>query len=194
MPATMPPAGALATSRRHPGSRRAEMFSQRRASRARDSATQCPVRWAQAADTVTWMSPDQADLRDATRGMMGRLAATRLPLWEAVDRLPENERNDLSEQLHAPIRRSERKLRRRCVTASGSHAGRTGVSHPPDALPHRTATDRGRTEPRVRSRLPAMRQVSARFRRGLAPSAAPTGFSACFASETGAREPASHGR
>ena len=77
------------------------MFSQRRASRARDSATQCPVRRAQAADTVSCMSPDQADLRDATRGMMGQLAATRLPLWEAVDRQPENERNDLSEQLHA---------------------------------------------------------------------------------------------
>ena len=77
----MTPAGALATSRCHPGPRKVETSSQQRARKARDSATQCPVRRARAAGTVTCMSPNQVDLRDANRGMMGQLAATRLPLW-----------------------------------------------------------------------------------------------------------------
>ena len=166
MPTTMTPAGAQATSGRHTRSCKAETSSQRRAGEARDSATRCPVWSARAADTVTCMSSDQVDLRDATRGMMGQLAAARLPLWEAVDRLPENEHNDLRPASCAG-RGSEHKLRRRCVTASGSHPGRTGVPRPQDALPHRTTTDRGRTHPRVRSRLPAMRHVPARSGRGL---------------------------
>ena len=45
------------------------------------------------------VSSDEAARPDANGAQMGRLAATRLALWEAVDRLPEDDRDDLLQQL-----------------------------------------------------------------------------------------------
>ncbi|WP_419933192.1 hypothetical protein [Candidatus Poriferisodalis sp.] len=49
------------------------------------------------------MSSSQAKPHEAGGGTSGRLAATRLALWEAVDRLPEDDREELREQLHSLI-------------------------------------------------------------------------------------------
>lgn len=49
------------------------------------------------------MSPDPAGSQNADRGTPGRLAATRLALWEAVDRLPDVDREELQQRLHALV-------------------------------------------------------------------------------------------
>lgn len=55
------------------------------------------------APTVPGMSPDPADLLDAAGMANGKLMATRLVLWEAIDRLDDAERTEMRDAFTAMI-------------------------------------------------------------------------------------------
>ena len=52
---------------------------------------------------MTGVSSDQLGQTDVAGGMMGQLTATRLALWEAVDRLPETDRDEMRQLLSATM-------------------------------------------------------------------------------------------
>lgn len=56
-------------------------------------------------DTVAAVSSEEISSHDSAGGLMGELMATRVVLWEAVDRLSADSRDELRERIHAMVDR-----------------------------------------------------------------------------------------